>query len=826
MMAETIRLSRGEAGRDVVRLRASVDVVPQVLGYETQTGALLRIDGHVRGAFDREHRYIVLPALPADAEPGPHAIELEVDLRPPPALGKPPGTGTFFGVPMPAQAPQVHRTLELPPNPHAMKGQDRMPGGHRIELIGHSHLDVAWLWTFRDATRRAVRTLATACRELTLHADFVFAQSQPQLYADVANADPELGAVVTAFAAAGRIDASIAAMWVEPDCNLPSGESLLRQLAYAERYVREQLGAVASVAWLPDTFGFPNTLPMLLRHAGIGFFATTKLNWNDTTTFPYTQFQWQSPDGSRVYAANFAAIEGDLGNLRRNRARERREPLLIGHGDGGGGVTDAELMDAQRLGHWMRVDDWFAEVAARGDALPVFDGELYLENHRGTYTTHRDVKAGNARLEVELAHAESLAAWCIAVRAPASVTKALVTDLQTAWKIVLRDQFHDVLAGTCIGAVYADVRADYERAGKIAARVVASAESVLPRGAFAAQPPAAVAPVEDPDGYVFDNGLVTARVRSDGTVVQLARTGEWSIVTGANVLRAYRDRPKEWNAWNIDANYSERRRRVVPAGSAVVDGALEARFVLGKSGISMAVSLHEGEPFLRVALAIDWRERHTLLRCEHWVALAAEDVRYGTPHGTIARSVRADTPAQRAAFEVPGQRFAAILDPGAVGFALFARDTYGWSARALHKGGIRLGHSLLRGATWPDPQADLGVQQIEYALVPYKGASIGALEKTWLQYIAPPAVPLFGCDADNVVVTAVKPADDGEGVILRVRECDGLARSVQVHCAGRARSAEPVDACERPIPGDVAVDVAEIAFTLEPYALRSFRIRF
>ena len=826
-MADIVRLSAGETTSSVARMRATVETVPSNLGYQTQTGALLRIDGHIRGAFDREHRYVTLAPHPDDDLPGPHTIDLEVDRRPPPRQGNPPGTGTLFGIPLGPQVPPIHHSLELHAAPHMMKGQDRKPGGGRIGLIGHSHLDVAWLWTYRDATRRALRTFANACRELALHADFIFAQSQPQLYADVAHADPELGSRVAAFVKEGRFDASVAAMWVEPDCNIPSGESLLRQLAYAERYLRTQLDAVPLVAWLPDTFGFPNTLPMLLRHAGIPNFATTKMTWNDTTKFPLTQFHWQSPDGSRVYAANFASIEGDLGHVRRTTARERREPLIVGHGDGGGGVTEEQLVEAQRLGHWMRVGEWFAELTARADSLPVHDGELYLENHRGTYTTHRDVKAGNARLEIGLAHAELLASWCVAVRAPSSIVTALRDDLQTAWKIVLRSQFHDVLAGTCIAEVYDDVREDFTRAEKIVSRVVASAESVLPRGAFVPEPPAAVAPREDEDGYVFDNGIITAHARRDGSIKQLSLAAERGIEIGANVLRAYVDRPKAWNAWNIDAGYVKRPRRLVRGASAVVDGGLEAQFALGKSRITMRVSLLEGEPFLRVALAVAWLERHTLLRCENWVALFAEDVLFGTPHGTISRSTRSDTEKQRAAFEVPGQRFAAILDPERGGFAMLVRDTYGWSTRGLNQGGIHLGHSLLRGATWPDPAADIGEHQIEYAFVPYGGGSIGSLEKVWQRYVAPPSVPLFSSDGDSIVIAAVKPADDGDGVILRVRECDGLAREVQIQCAGRAKSAQPVDACERPVfDGDATVDVGSISFAIGPYALRSFRIRF
>ena len=195
-------------------------------------------------------------------------------------------------------------------------------------------------------------------------------------------------------------------------------------------------------------------------------------------------------------------------------ARERDEVLVVGYGDGGGGATDADLA---RVGDgsrgWTRMADWFAQDVA-ASALPEHRGELYLETHRGTYTTHHDVKSRNAALERALAHAEELAAWCIAVRAPETVRRSLGEDLRSAWRIVLRAQFHDVIPGTAIGAVYTDVHGEYDRALSIAARVRAAAISVLPRSDLRVVPPPPIEPVRDGDAWVFANPYVRARVRS------------------------------------------------------------------------------------------------------------------------------------------------------------------------------------------------------------------------------------------------------------------------------------------------------------------------
>ena len=275
-----------------------------------------------------------------------------------------------------------------------------------------------------------------------------------------------------------------------PICTRRRAKSILRQFAYGARYASEKLGVVPDVAWLPDTFGFPNTLPTLAAHAGVHFFATTKLQWNETTRWPYPQFCWYGDDGSHLVSAVIDRYDGEATPNRRAIARERDEILVHGYGDGGGGVLDHEIAAEDRATRpWCSVAAWFADVDRR--ELPQYRGELYLETHRGTYTTHRDVKSRNAALERSLGEAEELCAWCIGVRAPASAIAPLLDDLRTAWTIVLRNQFHDVMAGSAIAAAYVDVLHEYERAERIVERVIATARSILPRADLVLAPAAA-----------------------------------------------------------------------------------------------------------------------------------------------------------------------------------------------------------------------------------------------------------------------------------------------------------------------------------------------
>jgi alpha-mannosidase len=782
--------------------------------YPTRTGAVLRIDGVVRGAFDGMHTSIALPP-----SPGLRDIALTVERRSLPVAGLPDGDGLRWRLMLAraSQRPGRHLEVDVAPEP---------PPGRPIDvpLVGHAHLDVAWLWTYDATRRKALRTFATAMREIANDPRYVYAQSQPQEYAWVFAADRELAERIRAKAATNW-DASVAALWVELDLHAPSGESVLRQFAHGIRWMRDNVGIEPTVAWLPDTFGFPSTFPILAAHAGVPYFATTKLQWNETTRWPYPRFRWIGDDGSELVSAVLDSYDGPLDDERLATARERNEPLVVGYGDGGGGATDADLAEVGAGSRgWTRVETWFGGVA--DGPLPDYSGELYLETHRGTYTTHHDVKTRNAQLERELAFAEEAAAWCVAVRAPQAVRRALCDDLRNAWRIVLRAQFHDVMPGTAINAVYTDVHAEYDRAFAIVRRVRESTASLLPRSDLRLLPPPAIAPQRDGDTWTFANEYVRARVRDDGTVVELSGAQGPNLVALANGLAAYVDRPKKWDAWNVDADYAKRTLPVRPSGAHVEDQTLLATLAVGKAtGATMRIALLEAEPWLRVELAVNWNENHVLLRAEHRIALRARDVRFGQQHGTLVRTAYPDDDAGRAKFEVPGQRWAHVTD-GVDGLAVFTPDLYGWNAVGLDGGGVRLGTSLLRSPTWPDPLADRGEQRLSYAFVPTSNVTISALEQAWTTYTSEERVRLFTCDDDAVLIVATYPADDGDGVVVRVRECDGEARTVRLRCGGRMREALPVDAVERPVSGEVAIVEEDLVFELPAFALRSFLVRF
>jgi len=830
-MRVRLALESGENGVAVLRATTPLSATSgtRTLRYRTRTGALLRIGGIARGAFDGEHEAIVVPATLGGS------LSLEVERRALPGTGLPPTGGLRWRRILARAEQEPARTIEI--SPGGTLDASRGAGGGNGEpkaalaVTGHSHLDVAWLWTYDEGARKAVRTFATAVRQLELSDAFVFAQSQPQLYAYVRALDPQLFERVANFARVGRFDASGAAMWVESDCNLPSGESLLRQLVFGMRFAETHLGTTPSVAWLPDSFGFANTLPSLLRHAGVGAFATTKLGWNDTTAFPYAQFVWEGPDGASVLAAQIASIEGGFKRSRVARARRRGDVLLAGRGDGGGGASDATLREAPRDARWTTLGAWFARIGERRARLPVWRDELYLEEHRGTATTHHDVKARAAGLERALRDAEEALAWAYALRATPFFVDEARRQLDAAWEIVLRAQFHDVLPGTATAEAFAQVRTEFDRADALVAHVSRSATSILPSAALRPQE-ALAEPVIVSDGFTLANDSLHARIGRDGTFTELrARDGE-NLVRRANRLARYVDRPERWDAWNVARSYPRRERSLRATGCDVVDGALEVRYAFGASLAVSRISLTDGEAFVRVETAVAWNERHTLLRCENELAFGATRARFGSPHGTVERTPRPRTAAERAKFEAPGQRFA-LLDGPRASVAMFSLDTYGWSLGTRGRR-TRLGHSLLRGPTWPDPSADRGEHALAYAFAPLAAApgapadnaSAGALERLWERFAGRRGVAMFVPDDPRVVVVATKLADDGAGVILRARECDGAQlHEVRFACGVRALDVTCVDALERPLAGEVRLHEAAIVARFAPFELRSFRVR-
>ncbi len=367
-------------------------------------------------------------------------------------------------------------------------------GAHRVVATGHAHIDTAWLWPIAETVRKCTRTFASAVAVMDTEPDYRFSCSQAQQYAWIAEREPELFARILDKVAAGQW-IPVGGMWVEPDMNLPSGESIVRQIVHGQRWFEEHLGRRCTEVWIPDVFGYPAGLPQVFAAGGMRRFVTQKLSWNRTNRFPHSTFWWEGIDGTRVlthfppvdtYNAEItpAEIAASVDRFAEH-AWSEWSLMPFGYGDGGGGPTREMLARLRRLADldgMPRVEqgaaaEFFAAVeaeAAAGAPVPVWRGELYFETHRGTLTSQLRTKLGNRRCERLLREAEL---W------DATLGDVDPHELDEVWQEVLTQQFHDILPGSSIAWVHADAEAAHARlAGVVEARIDGALARVAPAG--------------------------------------------------------------------------------------------------------------------------------------------------------------------------------------------------------------------------------------------------------------------------------------------------------------------------------------------------------
>ncbi|HEX7264793.1 MAG TPA: alpha-mannosidase, partial [Candidatus Dormibacteraeota bacterium] len=332
---------------------------------------------------------------------------------------------------------------------------------HLITAVGHAHIDTAWEWPIREAKRKVARSWSTQLALMDDHPDYVFAASQPAQYAWMKKSYPDIYRRVREKVAAGQWE-PVGAMWVEADCNLPSGEALVRQLLEGKRFFMREFGYETKILWLPDVFGYPGSLPQLISEAGCAFFLTQKLSWNDTNKPEHHTFLWEGIDGTRIFT-HFPPADTYNGSFERQEVEQsirnfkdgqssHRSLYLFGWGDGGGGPQPEMIESAHRLGVEIgRAGDFFEAASAEAHGLATSVGELYFELHRGTYTSQSRTKRLNRLAQHALREAEM---WSVAAGAyPAK-------ELGALWRTLLLNQFHDILPGSSIDWVYEEAERD------------------------------------------------------------------------------------------------------------------------------------------------------------------------------------------------------------------------------------------------------------------------------------------------------------------------------------------------------------------------------
>jgi alpha-mannosidase len=666
-------------------------------------------------------------------------------------------------------------------------------GQHHLSAVGHAHIDTAWLWPLAETRRKCIRTFASVVRYMADYPDFRFACSQAQQYAWIKEQAPGLYERIKDQVAEGRFMPA-GGCWVEMDCNIPGGESLVRQFLYGQRFFQEEFGVTCHELWLPDVFGYAAQLPQIMRQASVTRFLTIKLSWNQFNKLPSHTFLWEGLDGSRVLAHfpplgdyNATATVRDaltsVANFR-DHDRANESYLLFGYGDGGGGPTLAMLEQIRR----MRDVDGLPRVQMRSpqeffdrcetdikDPI-VWSGELYFELHRGTYTTQARNKRDNRRSEFMLHDAEFLSAFA-AHMCGTSYPRA---EIERLWKLVLLNQFHDIIPGSSVREVYEDSAAHYAEIlacgealrdqavttllgelpvadghiyavntlGHARSEVVSlppgtPTEQVgadgLPLGVASAPPLgyAVFAPVAKAPGaarlnisagdIILENDMVRATFGSNGTLKGLFdyRAGRECIARGelANHFVLFDDNPVNWEAWDVDVFHLEKRQDVGPARQVrvVETGPLRVALVFTydlspRSALIQIASLTAISPRLDFTTSVEWHENHKFLKVEFPLNLRAAAASYEIQYGHIQRPTHWNTSWDLARFEVLAHRWTDLSEPD-FGVALLNDGKYG---HAVHGHIMRL--SLLRSPKSPDPEADMGHHSFRYALLPHPGS--------------------------------------------------------------------------------------------------------
>ncbi len=858
---------------------------------------------------------------------------------------------------------------------------------HTIYLVGHAHLDMAWLWPVAETWEAAERTFRSA---LTLQQDFpelTFCHSTPALYAWMEQHRPDLFAQIQTQVQAGCWEV-VGGLWVEPELNIINAEAIARHLLYGQRYCQAKFGAINQVAWLPDSFGFCWQLPQLLKQGGINYFVTQKLRWNDTTQFPHEVFNWQAPDGTEVLGLMSALIGTGIDPLQMatyawdwgHKTGLPHALWLPGVGDHGGGPTRDMLelarrwqispffphlefttvlnylqqhLPAPRSSHAGDAMNLGGNAMTRsGDAMtlgedamtldedamnrvstvrlptPTWAHELYLEFHRGCYTTHADQKQANRTCEILLYQAElwaSLATIATAHPYPQA-------DLETAWKKVLFNQFHDILPGSAIPQVFVDANQDWADVETVGGEILGQSLAAIAHQIKAPTAPSPdahlitifnsltwqrsdivtlplwAAPPEElreglyPNLQLFDGNLQKVplmlsslelegipywilafpaenipalgyrsfwlcprsgqlpqrqetshpsgiyclenkflRVEVDRHTGNLSRIfdklHQREVLNGpGNQLQAFQDQDQYWDAWNIAPDYAQHR---LPDPELInihdldtpVGHPLETQIVvtrqLGRSRFVQTYALAADSPLLKIHTEVDWQERHVLVKAAFPLNLDADMATYEMPAGAIQRPTKPQTDRAKAQWEVPAMQWADLSDD-TYGVSLLNDCKYGYDCQPDQ---IRL--TLLRGAEYPDRDADRGHHSFTYALYPHSGNWQAAqtvrhgyeLNQPLQAKVVrpnsdgrlPPVGSLLDLGADNLVLTAFKRAeDDPNTYILRCYECHGETTPLGFKSDLGLQLGPRVDLLEREVTNDSAA--------ILPWQIASFQV--
>lgn len=698
---------------------------------------------------------------------------------------------------------------------------DNYKGNGDVALIAHSHLDIAYYWRRIHAVQKNLRTVLIQLRLMDKYPDFKYTHTQPYVYETLEKYYPEVFEELKEKVAKGQFE-PVGAMYVEPDCNVPSAESLIRQCLYGQQTYKRMFGKTVNNAWLPDVFGNSWILPQILKKSGVEYFVSNKMStWNDTNRFPHNNFIWRGIDGSDVLACvppthfitwnmpsqiqeNWEAyIDKDSGGQTMN---------MFGYGDGGSGCTEEmiELMHRfEKLSVMPKCEhmggaEFLERNLKNNDNLETWDGELYLEMHRGTFTTKSNMKRANRQLEYKLRTAEML-----------SVLRGEdnTAELTNLYKKLLINQFHDILPGSHIHPVYEDAMADYDDINKRLDTMIGTGTKYFNTLNFTRD---ALTFVPNKKGTATRYGvkgnwmipnipaLSSASLRATSykkewlTVGDTVETPFYSVQFNAdgsiaslfdkelerewadgdfNKLKIYTDNPGNYDAWDILPNYKDKQIEIKvtePLALCEQDGeSATFKTVLSteKSTWTMLIRLFRRSRGIEVENIVDWNEKHKLAKAEFGCNVLTRKALCDTSAGFIERDTHKNTTWQQARFETCHHKWADLAETDG-GVAIINDGKYG-----IGFDNNVMSLSLLRATIRPDVTSDMGMHNFCYMIMPHSDDAVQAgINHIAFQY----NVPLVKADAQYngstfapLYLQAMKKAEDSDMTVIRLSEQDG-----------------------------------------------------
>lgn len=698
---------------------------------------------------------------------------------------------------------------------------DTYKGNGDVALIAHSHLDIAYYWRRIHAVQKNLRTVIIQLRLMDKYPEFKYTHTQPYVYETLEKYYPEVFEELKEKVANGQFE-PVGAMYIEPDCNVPSAESLIRQCLYGQQTYKRMFGKTVNNAWLPDVFGNSWILPQILKKCGVEYFVSNKMStWNDTNRFPHNNFIWKGIDGSSVLACvppthfitwnmpsqiqeNWEAyIDKDSGGQTMN---------MFGYGDGGSGCTEEMIELMKRFDKLsimpkcthMGGAEFLEKNLKDNKNLKTWDGELYLEMHRGTFTTKSNLKRANRRLEYKFRTAEMLSV----MRGEDNTQK--ITEL---YKKLLINQFHDILTGSHIHPVYEDAMADYVEIDKALDEIIKSGSKYFntlnfKRDALTFVPnkngtstryfekgnwivpemaPLSSAVLRKSNfsgewieiGDTVETPYYSVKFNEDGSIASLydkELEREW--VDGEfNKLKIFTDCPGNYDAWDILPNYRDKEIEISvkePISLLEKDGEC-ATFITTleteKSVWTMLIRLFRRSRDIEVENVVDWNEKHKLAKAEFSCNVLSRKALCDTSAGFIERDTHKNTTWQQARFETCHHKWCDLSETdGGVAIINDGKYGVGFSDNLISL-------SLLRATIRPDVTSDMGNHDFCYMIMPHSGGAVDAdINKTAFQY----NVPLVKADVEWTLPTfeplymqAVKKSEDGSMTVIRLSEQDG-----------------------------------------------------